>query len=351
VQFFDGASPIGSAQTLPGSGGGNNKVTLNQTPATGSHTYKAVYTPNIANGFSGSTSSNLPFVAQGAAVGTTTALSANSTTGNGFDPVDLTATVAGTDASHPAGSVAFKEGANMLGTTSTQTPAGSGIYKFTTSALGPGDHTLTAVFTPADPASYTGSTSAPVTIHLNAPACTTCRDQQYIKAQIPVGTLAITTPYDQANPLDLGTLALTPDAHEFTGNAPFNNISITDTRAGSLPWTASAQSSNLTDGGSNPGSTINSQNVGLTNLSVVAVPGNSFDTSAGNLTTTANPAAEPAVGPTDPGTQGLGGASPHQFAHATHGTGSVGFSGTLTLNAPTSTEPGLFTGTVTFTIA
>jgi hypothetical protein len=32
------------------------------------------------------------------------------------------------------------------------------------------------------------------------------------------------------------------------------------------------------------------------------------------------------------------------------GDGSVGFTGTFTLNAPTSTGAGLYTGTVTFTV-
>jgi hypothetical protein len=153
-------------------------------------------------------------------------------------------------------------------------------------------------------------------------------------------------------------MALTSDNREFQASAQFGSttnptqaIYVTDTRAGNLPWTASALAGALTDGGSNPGSTINGENVGLTSLTVVPVTGNAFDRSAGNLSTFANPAADPAVAPSDPGAQGLGGAAPHQFAHAAQGAGAVGFTGTLTLNAPTSTEPGTFTGTVTFTIA
>jgi len=59
----------------------------------------------------------------------------------------------------------------------------------------------------------------------------------------------------------------------------------------------------LTDGGSNPGSSINGENVGLTNLTVVPVTGNTFDGTSANLTTTANPAADPAVAPSDTGSQ------------------------------------------------
>ena len=63
----------------------------------------------------------------------------------------------------------------------------------------------------------------------------------------------------------------------------------------------------------------------------------------------ANPAAN-GVAPADPGSLGLGGTSPHTIATVNHGLGSVEMAGTLTLIAPSSTEPGLFTGTITFTV-
>jgi hypothetical protein len=50
------------------------------------------------------------------------------------------------------------------------------------------------------------------------------------------------------------------------------------------------------------------------------------------------------------GTQGIDGTE-HTFAQtAAGGDGSVGFVGTFTLNAPTSTGVGAYTGTVTFTV-
>jgi hypothetical protein len=63
VQFFDGATAIGSALTLPGTAT-NNKVTLSQVPAAGTRQYQAVFTPTAGNGFAGSTSSTVPFVVQ-----------------------------------------------------------------------------------------------------------------------------------------------------------------------------------------------------------------------------------------------------------------------------------------------
>ena len=63
VQFFDGATALGSPLTLPGSAS-SNKVTLGQLPAAGTRQYDATYTPTAGNGFTGSTSATVPFVVQ-----------------------------------------------------------------------------------------------------------------------------------------------------------------------------------------------------------------------------------------------------------------------------------------------
>jgi hypothetical protein len=213
-----------------------------------------------------------------------------------------------------------------------------------------------ARFTPTDVTQYQASQSAAQSFVLVtgggacAQAGSSCTDTQYIRATIPVGTLTISTPYDQAHPLDLGTLALNTTATEYSAQKSFNNIIVTDNRSGGLGWTASALASPLSDGGSNPGSTINAENVGLTNLH--ATPGVGVTST---VHVTDNAAADPAVAPSDNGSAGLGGSSPHSFATSTvasgqNGDGTVTMNGTLTLNAPTSTEAGLFTGTITFTV-
>jgi hypothetical protein len=74
VQFFDGATALGSALTPPGSAS-NNKVTLSQIPAAGTRQYSAVYTPTAGNGFAGSTSSTVPFVVQPASADMAAAIS------------------------------------------------------------------------------------------------------------------------------------------------------------------------------------------------------------------------------------------------------------------------------------
>ncbi|MFD3776062.1 Ig-like domain repeat protein [Streptomyces sp. NPDC058612] len=82
-------------------------------------------------------------------------------------PVTLTATVTPGGA---GGTVQFKDGANNLGTAVT---VNGGTAALTTSNLGAGTHSLTAVFTPAS-ASYNGSTSSNVSYVVQAvPAATT----------------------------------------------------------------------------------------------------------------------------------------------------------------------------------
>ena len=118
-----------------------------------------------------------------------------------------------------------------------------------------------------------------------------CTDPQNIQATVPVGTIMISTPYTPARPLDLGDLVLQPTGANTRAVASFAQIVITDSSAGNKGYTVSALSSDLVDGRSNPGSTINSQNVGLTGLSAAGSAGFSA-----TVVTSDNPAADPAVG-------------------------------------------------------
>ena len=225
-----------------------------------------------------------------------------------------------------------------------------------------GPHSVIATFT--DPGVYLPSSSAPVTQTLgNDPgaACATtpatgagsCTDVQTITGTVPAGTLAVSTPYTAAHPFNVGTLALDGTGTILTSHALFGgagldptnanaDIIVTDTRAGNLNWTLQAQSSALTDAASD---VINGQNVGLTGLGTHPAPGFNLP----GLVGFDNPAAN-GVAPADPGNLGLGGSIKHDVAQATHGIGTVGIYGTLTLNAPTSTPAGIYTGTLTFTI-
>jgi hypothetical protein len=281
-------------------------------------------------------------------------------------PVTWTATIGPpTGTSCPGGSVQFTDElfqGSPVFTTVGPLPLDPGTCSVSTTVntLGAGFHVVTAVYTP--PNNCTGSPfcgftaslgSVPYILTAPPTACdqdgSQCTDVQNVNATVPVGTLVINTPYTAASPLNLGTLELNSTGTEFTSQVPFDDISVTDTRSGvggANTYTVSALATALTDGGTNPGSTINAENVGLTG--VTSTPGIGFH---GTVTTGAgNPAADPAVGPTDTGHQGLGGPSPHTVFTATGSTGTVTASGTLTLDAPTSTEAGLFTGTITFTV-
>ena len=104
---------------------------------------------------------------------TTTILSASAPNGNLNSAITLTATVSGgTGALAPNGFVTFMDGSTMLGTSVAVTMASttSSSATYTTSALGAGVHSLTAVFTGAN--GFGNSTSSPVMQTVTAPALT-----------------------------------------------------------------------------------------------------------------------------------------------------------------------------------
>ncbi|WP_375474900.1 Ig-like domain-containing protein [uncultured Jatrophihabitans sp.] len=356
VQFKDGSTAIGSPVTLNSSGVATTTALIS---GVGSHPITAVYSPAGLSGFAGSTSNTKTITATTApATNTSVALVANPTSGPAFAPVQLTATITPSAA---AGTVTFFDAGQQIG--SPQTVSG-GSASITYSGFTQGDHpSITASFTPTNTAAYNPSVSPAVDYNAGAPVGAT-PDPQPIQVTVPPGTIAITTPYTTAHPLNLGNMVLNANGTELSATAQFGqngyasrptgsqpdgtgSIQVVDTRVGGANWTASASSSDLTDGHSH---SINSQNVGLTSLNGVYLPGNALQ--QGSLAFTDNPAAEPAVAPTATGTQGLGGGTAHAFATTTHGgAGSVGIYGTLTLHAPTSTSPGAYSGIITFTVA
>lgn len=346
VQFKDNGTNIGSAVAVDGTG----KATLTtSTLAQGSHPLSAVFTPTDATSY-GSSTGNFTATVNPPATATTTTLSVT----GGYQTTGSASTLTGSVSPAAApGSVSFYDNGSATAIPGTVTSPSAGTYVLDLPAgFAKGSHSVVAKFTPTNVANYRVSQSAAqafLTQDAAVGACaqpgSVCTDQQNIQATIPTGTLVISTPYTAASPLDLGTLTLSADASQYSGSANFNNIKVTDLRSGGLGWTVSAIASNLTDGKTNPNSVINSQNVGLTG--VTSTPGTGF---VGTVTATNNPAANPAVGPTAAGSQGLGGTAAHTVATADVGRGTVTMQGSLTLNAPSSTEAGLFTGTITFTV-
>ncbi|HEX3335917.1 MAG TPA: Ig-like domain-containing protein, partial [Jatrophihabitans sp.] len=350
VQFKDGASNIGAPVTVTSGAASTTTSTL----AAGSHSLSAVFTPNDPTSFGGSTGTFTEQVNPPATpTSTTLAVSGGYLTAG--SSATLTASVTGPGSTaNGAGTVAFYDNGSATAVPGTLTTGPTGTYTLTVdSGFSAGSHSIVAKFAPTDVNVYQASQSAPQSFLTQAAqvgACaqpgSVCTDTQNVTATVPVGTLVINTPYTAAAPLDLGTLVLDPTTSAtLTGSAAFQHIVVTDTRSGNLPWTVQAVASNLSDGGSNPNSVINAQNLGLTGLAQTS-SGAGF---TGVLTYT-NRAAANGVAPGAPGSAGLGGGLPQTIITTDHGLGTVDINGTLTLIAPSSTEPGTFAGTITFTV-
>jgi hypothetical protein len=336
VQFKDAGVAIGTAQTI--AAGATASITHTFASA-GSHPVTAEFTPT-SSAFAASTGT-LAYSVTGAIVSTTTALSANPQNGAAaYTAVALTATVGGAGA---AGSVQFLDGTTSIGTVPVS--AGAAVLNYTNFAQG--SHSVTAKFIPADALAFSGSTSLAVVI-TTAAAAGPVPDSQTVVVTVLPGSLLINTPYTPLSPLTLPDMTLNSAGTLLTSAAQFGTtltpIQVTDTRAGNLPWTASALAGAFDNGA---GGFIDAQNLGLTNLQYVVTTGNAL--TATNVNVHDNAAAS-GVQYLAAGSLGLGGTSPHAFADTLHGTGTIGFTGTMTLNAPTSTVAGLYTSTVVFTI-
>lgn len=152
VQFKDGSTNIGSPVVVRnGTASG-----LTSTLAVGSRSLSAVFTPDNPTAFTPSTSPTVPFMVTGATDTTTTlTISPASQIAEGT-PVTLTATIS------PAttlGTVQFKDGPTNIG---GPVSVSNGIASGSTSTLAAGQRSLTAVFTPNNPAAFNASMSSAV---------------------------------------------------------------------------------------------------------------------------------------------------------------------------------------------
>lgn len=319
VEFFNGATSLGTA-TIAGS-----IATLSTTALpVGTNSVTAVYAGDTAH--NGSTSAPVSVVVTAVpARATTTVLDVTPDSGNAFQPVTLTATVTAATGT-PAGTVTFKDGALVLGSAPV---TAAGTASITTNGLGYGLHNLTADFVGTAP--YTNSSGSDTATYTSEGAVP---DEQTVTVTIPAGAITITTPYTPTAPLSLGTAVLDPADATYSASAAFEDIVITDTRAGNLGWTASVVSGAFTNGASSfPG--IHS---GLTSLAAQQVTGNALQ--ASNVVVTNHA----------PFTDGLG--TPKVFATYAAGQqiGTAHIEGVFGIDqVPTSVAPGLYTATVTFT--
>ena len=320
VEFFAGATSLG---TSPVAAGTATKSTT--ALPVGVNAVTAVYSGDSTYGPSTSAPVSVTVTAVAART-TTTTLTVSPVSGDAYQNVVLTCAVAASSGA-ANGSATLKDGTTVLGTV----PVTAGVVPtFTSNVLGAGAHTLTCSFTGTAP--YQDSASAPVSATYTLVGAA---DEQTVKVTIPQGAITITTPYTPANPLDLGTAVLDPATSTYSTSAAFNDIVITDTRAGNLGFTASVVSSPFTGVGA---STFGGQYAGLTGVAATQVVGNAL--LASDIVATNNA----------PFTVGL--ATPKVFATypAGHSTGSAHLAGTFGVsNVPTSVSPGTYTATVTFT--
>jgi Bacterial Ig-like domain (group 3) len=157
VQFKDGSNNIGNPVTVLG-----GTASMTTTLAPGTHSLTAVFTGGT--GFGNSTSLPVPSVVNGDFPGVTVTITTLTTLP--ASPVDAGTKMTLNAAVVPAaaaGTVQFKAGANNIGGPVTV----SGGTALTTTTLAPGTQSLTAVFTPADPAALGASTSLAVSFVVN----------------------------------------------------------------------------------------------------------------------------------------------------------------------------------------
>jgi hypothetical protein len=160
VTFYDGTTALGTG-TLNGSA-----VTTYATTAlpVGSDSVTAVY--GADSNFSGSTSAAVTVVVSAVTVpvGTSTALTASSTTAASGTSITFTATVTpASGTAVPTGTVTFLDGTITLG---TGTLNGSGVATYATSSLAVGMHSITAGY--GGPTGFSTSTSAALSVTITA---------------------------------------------------------------------------------------------------------------------------------------------------------------------------------------
>jgi hypothetical protein len=156
VTFFDGATNIGSGALAAGVA-----TFATSTLTVGSHSITATY--NGDTNFTTSTSAPLTQTVNLNPSATALTSSVNPTVFG--QSTTFTATVTGAGA--PTGTVAFMDGATLLGTS----PLGGGVATFSTASLAVGTHSITAVY--SGDSSFAASTSAPLTQTVNQAATTT----------------------------------------------------------------------------------------------------------------------------------------------------------------------------------
>lgn len=323
VEFYDGASLLGS-----GAVDATGKATLMHVFAASTSTVTAKYLGDTA--YKDSVSAPVSVTVTAApATATATTLSVTPTSG----PANQSVTLTGTVAPAAAGTCTFKDRGVFLGSAPVNTT--TGVCEITNSSFaGPG-HEFTVAFASADTALFLDSASAMVPATYEA--LTYLPDNQTIIVTVPKGDLTIFTPYTPSNPLDLGALVLSADGKCYDASKPFDGVTVKDTRAGQLGWTASLTRAAFVND-SDPTQIIAADREGFINVAPRYIAGNALQ----SISVNDLPAGVATA------------ASPMSFASAPAGAsvGTVDITANFVLSCvPTSVTPGQYTSTVVFTIA
>ena len=194
----------------------------------------------------------------------------------------------------------------------------------TGSALTAGKHTLTAVQT--DGSGVVSAASDPVVVTI-ASTTSPGTSEQLTTTVTQQGGLTISV--DSSAPVVLPAPVLTSDASALASSGDINTVTVTDTRTQGPGWNVVGQVSDFSNGS---GGTIAADSLGWAPKVIDSATGE-----------TVTPGAVVA-----PGSTGLGQAQ--QLASAAAGSrGTAHLGATLNLLAPTSTETGTYTATLTLT--
>lgn len=334
VQFFDGATAIGSPTAVDA----NGMATLTQTLSAGSHNVTAAFTGS-SPAISGSTSSALPYtVTQAAATATSTALVISPASATAADDVTLSATVSAASGT-PAGKVQFKDGGSNLG---APVAFGSGTTATFVQTYSAGTHSFTATFVPTNPGAFASSTSTSQDYTVGAN--TNPNASETLETKVVPGSLTISV---DSNPtVVLPSPVLNADATFLTTNGAINPVTVTDTRAGNPGWTVSGQVTDFHNTVGADTTPINGFNLGWTpNVGTHSL---SQTITAGALVSPASPVLDEGATPADP-TQGLRVSRTLASAAAGQGTGTAHLGADLALNVPTTVIAGTYDATLTLT--
>lgn len=331
IQFKDGATDLGTAQTVNASGIASFTTS---SLALNSHSITAVFTPTNTAGFNASTSNAVTHTVN--AIATTTTLTSNSGVSGTqqYSPAVFTATVSPA----VAGTVTFKEGATVLGSGTVS----GGVATFSTTSLSVGTHDVTAEFVPAAGTGANGSTSAPVTHIVQAFAGVSLT--QDVMVSVPAGALTMVLDGAADGDVDLGTAVMDAEGEYLTASGELDPVKVTDTRAGDPGWTASGIVTDFAKGTDK----INGFNLGWTPR-ILSSSANQVGITAGTAVVAGTEGTATSV-PSNP-LVGLEASRTLAVALDDAGNGTARLAAKLDLNIPTDVPEGTYSAVLTLTVA